>query len=163
MSPTGARLAVLGISGLFAVAITAAPGVVDDEGWLLKTYRDPVGISTGCAGVTGVRYGIEPGKSYTQAQCEEKTALALLDHAIETRRCLPSGIPVDTHAAFLRFGYNVGAAKFCASTLSRKARAGDLPGACAELSKWIYAGGKVWPGLVERRKRERAQCERGLA
>jgi lysozyme len=40
-----------------------------------------------------------------------------------------------------------------------KARAGDLRGACAEIPKWSYAGGRVFPGLVKRRIRERAMCD----
>lgn len=160
---TPSRLAVVGISGAFAVAMAATSGIVSDEGFLLKTYRDPVNITTGCAGVTGARYGIEAGKTYTQTECEQKTALAMVDHYFETRGCLPGNLPVRTHAAFLRFGYNVGAAKFCSSTLSRKAKAGDLAGACAELSRWTFAGGRQLPGLVARRKSERAQCEAGLS
>ena len=158
---SAARLAIVGLSGLFAVILAATPGVVTDEGFLLKTYKDPVGIDTVGGGVTGA--GVVPGKTYTQSEAEALTAQALLKHAIEIRPCLPANLPTETHAAFLRFGYNVGATKFCASTLSRKARAGDLRGACAELSRWVYAGGKVWPGLVARRKSERAQCESGLA
>ena len=55
--------------------------------------------------------------------------------------------------------FNVGNARFCSSTLARKANAGDMAGACAELSRWTYAGGKPLPGLVKRRATERAICE----
>ena len=66
-------------------------------------------------------------------------------------------------AAFLSFAFNVGNGAFCGSTLTRKANAGDMPGACAELSRWTYAGGKQMPGLVIRRAAERQLCERGLS
>ena len=66
-------------------------------------------------------------------------------------------------AAFLSFAFNVGAQKFCGSTLVKKANQGDMPGACAELSRWTYAGGRELPGLVKRRAAERALCERGLS
>ena len=65
-------------------------------------------------------------------------------------------------AAFLSFAFNVGNGAFCSSTLVRKANTGDMPGACSELSKWVYAGGKQLPGLVKRRAAERAMCERDL-
>jgi GH24 family phage-related lysozyme (muramidase) len=45
---------------------------------------------------------------------------------------------------------------------ARKANAGDMPGACAELSRWTRAGGNELPGLVKRRAAERELCERGL-
>jgi hypothetical protein len=34
-----------------------------------------------------------------------------------------------------------------------------MDGACAELSRWTYAGGKQLPGLVRRRAAERQLCE----
>ncbi|WP_370551208.1 lysozyme [Comamonas sp. CMM02] len=63
------------------------------------------------------------------------------------------------------FGFNVGEGEgaFCKSTLVRKANAGDVQGACAELSRWTYADGKQLPGLVQRRAAERQMCEGGLA
>ncbi|WP_417283029.1 glycoside hydrolase family protein [Comamonas sp.] len=45
----------------------------------------------------------------------------------------------------------------------RKANAGDIDGACAELIRWTYAGGKQLPGLVKPRAAERQLCERELA
>ncbi|WP_405045477.1 glycoside hydrolase family protein [Pseudomonas aeruginosa] len=48
------------------------------------------------------------------------------------------------------------------STLLRKLNAGDVRGACAELSRWVYAGGKKLGGLVRRRAAERELCEIGL-
>ncbi|HHG5564729.1 TPA: glycoside hydrolase family protein [Pseudomonas aeruginosa] len=44
----------------------------------------------------------------------------------------------------------------------RKLNAGDVRGACAELSRWVYAGGKKLGGLVRRRAAERELCEIGL-
>ncbi|HGM8337746.1 TPA: glycoside hydrolase family protein [Pseudomonas aeruginosa] len=56
----------------------------------------------------------------------------------------------------------MGETQFSRSTLLRKLNAGDVKGACAELSRWVYAGGKVYKGLVNRRKAERELCEQGL-
>ena len=46
-----------------------------------------------------------------------------------------------------------------AGALARKTNAGDLAGACAELSRWTYAGGRQLPGLIKRRAAEREMCE----
>jgi lysozyme len=72
---------------------------------------------------------------------------------------MPPGLPEHVQAASVSFAYNVGAQAFCGSTMARKLRAGDMPGACAELSRWVYAKGELLPGLVRRRAAERAMCE----
>jgi lysozyme len=102
------------------------------------------------------------GKAYTDEQCAADLAQDAVRHGMDIAPCLPAELPVETRAAFISFAFNIGAAKFCGSTASRKARAGDLAGACAELSRWVYAGGKQLPGLVRRRAAERRLCEQGL-
>ncbi|MCH5496505.1 glycoside hydrolase family protein, partial [Salmonella enterica subsp. diarizonae serovar 16:z10:e,n,x,z15] len=47
---------------------------------------------------------------------------------------------------------------FAKSTLLKKLNAGDQAGACNELKRWTYAGGKQWKGLVTRREIEREVC-----
>ena len=69
---------------------------------------------------------------------------------------------VERRAALVSFVYNVGGTKFGNSTLLKKLNAGDASGACAELSKWVYAGGVKLKGLVARRAEERQLCEVGL-
>jgi lysozyme len=61
--------------------------------------------------------------------------------------------------ALVSFAYNVGVPKACGSTFVKRLNAGDGKAACAELSKWIYAGGRALPGLVNRRRDERKVCE----
>jgi lysozyme len=152
----------LGLAALFGACSLAAVGLVEDEGWLTRAYPDPARpeLATACAGVTGPQ--IKAGAVYSDDACVALTAQALLEHAVAIRPCLPAEIPTETHAAFIRFAYNVGPSAFCGSTLSRKARAGDLKGACAELDRWTKAAGRTWLGLVKRRSRERLQCEAGL-
>ena len=75
---------------------------------------------------------------------------------------LPS-IPPATRAALGSFVYNVGAGNFQSSTLLRKAKAGDLVGACNELPRWVYAKGQKLNGLVRRREAERQLCLEGLS
>lgn len=169
-----ARLAGASIGALFAALAVAAPDLIEDEGWVLRTYPDPVSISTACAGVTGKN--IKPGVTYTFEECVALTSRAMLDHGLAIRPCLSDdamGRP-RTYGAFIRFAYNSGSAGFCQSNASRKARAGDLKGACRALQQaddgrpvWVWAtkpdGTKVQlPGLVRRRAAERAMCERGL-
>ncbi len=45
-----------------------------------------------------------------------------------------------------------------APALLRKINQGDIKGACDQLRRWTYAGGKQWKGLMTRREIEREIC-----
>jgi lysozyme len=137
----------------------AVPLVMLYEGTVLQSYRDPIGIVTACVGHTGPE--LRMGQRYTRQQCEGMLYGDLLKHA-QALDCIKQPMTDGQKAAFLSFAFNVGNKAFCDSTLARKANAGDMPGACAELSRWTRAGGRELPGLVKRRAAERELCERGL-
>ncbi len=145
--------------GTGAVAL-AVPLVAKYEGTVLRSYRDPVGIVTACTGHTGPELKI--GQTYTRQQCEDMLYKDLAKHA-DALACVSQPLTDGQRAAFVSFAFNVGEGAFCGSTLVRKANAGDIDGACAELSRWTYAGGKQLPGLIKRRAAERQLCEAGLA
>ncbi|KOC23941.1 glycosyl hydrolase [Comamonas testosteroni] len=142
-----------------AVAL-AVPLVQKYEGTVLRSYRDPVNVLTSCTGHTGPE--LRDGQTFTREQCEEMLYKDLAKHA-DALSCVRAPLTDGQRAAFVSFAFNVGDDAFCRSTLVRKANAGDIEGACAELSRWTYAGGKQLPGLVKRRAAERQLCERGLA
>jgi lysozyme len=148
------------LAAVFAAAAVAVPPLVHDEGWVTRTYPDPVAIPTACAGVTGA--GVKAGATYSDAECQQMTGEAVLRIGLAVARCLPDRLPTQTRAAFTRAAYNLGPGAFCASRMAREARAGNLPAACAALSLYVYAGKRKLPGLVARRASERAQCEAGL-
>jgi lysozyme len=127
------------------------------EGVVLHTYRDPVGIATACAGHTGP--DVRPGMTFTLAECREMLAVDLTEKAQAVQRCVTVPITDGELAAYTSFAFNEGEGAFCSSTLLRKLNAGDHAGACAELSRWTLGGGRVLPGLVSRRAAERALCE----
>lgn len=144
--------------GAGAVAV-AVPFVMMSEGAVQQSYRDPIGIVTACVGHTGPE--LRMGQRYTRQQCEDMLYGDLLKHA-DALDCIKRPMTDSQKAAFLSFAFNVGTSAFCDSRLVRKANAGDMPGACAELSRWTRAGGRELPGLVKRRAAERELCERGL-
>lgn len=166
MSASNALKAGATLAGIFGALAIASPALIQDEGWVTATYDDPVhgsALPTACGGITGKKYGIVAGRKFTQEECVAITAKAYLDHALDIQHCTPPNLPLNTHAAFIRFTVNLGAPKTCASTMMAKARAGDLRGACAEIPKWRFAGGAVNRGIVLRRTRERAMCDAGFA
>jgi lysozyme len=144
--------------GASSVALVI-PLVVYYEGVVLRTYADPINKITACTGHTGPE--LRMGQSYTKEQCETMLYGDLLKHTAALD-CIKAPLADNQKAAFLSFAFNVGNGAFCKSTLARKANAGDLMGACAELSRWVMAGGRELPGLVKRRAAERHLCEKGL-
>lgn len=146
-----------------AVLILTAPAVSYFEGRVPRTHRDPVGIASFCYGQTGAE--AVPGRVAGPGECERLRDARILQAITTVQTCAGPKLELRHYAAFTSFEYNVGASQFCTSTLARKARSGDLAGACAELSKWKYStllGVKVvLSGLVKRRAAERQMCETG--
>ena len=142
-----------------ATAALVVSTVAIYEGTVLRTYRDPIGIVSACTGHTGPE--LRMGQTFTKEQCTEMLYVDLLKHA-QALECVKRPMSDGQKAAFLSFSFNVGNGAFCSSTLVRKANAGDMPGACAELSRWTYAGGKQLLSLIKRRAAERKLCEEGM-
>lgn len=137
-----------------AALITIVPKF---EGTVLVAAPDPIGIVTACMGDTK---DVKLGQRFTPQECEQRLELRLAEHAQDVDRCTPlAAMTWYQRVAFISFAYNAGATAYCGSTMARKVRAGDYAGACAELSRWTYAGGRQLPGLVKRRATERAICE----
>lgn len=153
MNKTKATLSATVGAGCCALLLSYVPQF---EGVVLRGYKDPIGIVTACAGHTKTAI---LGRPYSREECEDLLMEDLSEHANGAMRCL-RGAPM-THgkrAAAISFAFNVGVDRFCNSTFARKLNAGDAT-ACAELDRWVYAGGQKLPGLVKRRQVERDMCE----
>jgi lysozyme len=154
-----ALAAVVGATAA-AILLTTVP---EYEGEVLTTYTDPVGINTVCYGDTDPAMAV-PGASYTREECLRSLERQLIAHAEPVIACLgidPEAYPHQT-AAFTSLAYHIGTGAFCRSTVANRWRAGDHAGACAAISMWNKAKGKIMPGFVRRRAGERALCERDL-
>lgn len=157
-------------SGVTAAALALACMLIaGHEGEVRHVYADKLagGIATYCYGSTA---GAVAGKNYTHAECLSALQVDAQRHAVDVQRYLPANLPDQTAAAFYDFGYNVGAATFAKSSVSRKALAGDLPGACRAMALYVFVGGKDCRlaasrcgGIVKRRDDEVALCLKGLA
>lgn len=143
-----------------AAAALVVSTVAFYEGKVNRTYVDPVGVLTSCFGHTGPE--LRKGQIFTDEQCLAQLQTDLVKHAAALE-CIKRPLTDGQRAAFVSFAFNVGNSAFCGSTLVRKANAGDIDGACAELSRWTYAGGKQLPGLLKRRTAERKLCEQDLS
>lgn len=150
------RLVAASITATLAVA---APLVMYFEGSKTSAYLDPIGIPTVCYGHTKTA---KLGQKKTETECQALLESDLQIALSEVDRLVKVELPAERRAALVSFVYNVGSAKLASSTLLKKLNAGDAKGACAELSRWVNAGGKPLPGLVTRRAEERRLCEIGL-
>lgn len=141
------------------------------EGEVLRGYRDPIGIATKCFGDTN---DVVVGKAYTKAECQASLEIQLIEHGEDVLKCTPilRGHPYQLAAA-ISFAYNIGGAKYCASTTAKRFNRGDFKGACRAINQsdsgkpqWVYGlkNGKLIKlnGLVKRRAEERALCEKDL-
>ena len=121
------------------------------EGFSDKAYLCPAGVWTIGYGHTG---GVESGDVVTVAQATEllRADLAHAESVVNAQKLKLNQNQFDALASFV---FNVGSGNFQKSTLLRVVRnnPGDLR-IKAEFDRWIYAGGKVLPGLVRRRKDE---------
>ena len=151
-----ARIAKAGITGVVAAAAALAYYF---EGEDRQTYADPVGILTACVGHTGP--DVKLGQLFSEKQCTELFVKDLRHAQATVERCTP-GLPEAMKPSLISFVFNVGQGNYCTSTLARKANAGDYLGACKEIYRWVYAGGRKLPGLVKRRAAEAQSCIEGV-
>ena len=128
-------------------------------------YVDRVGKGqplTVCHGITGK--DVIAGKHYSPEDCRrlelpryleaERQAMAALKHWHTYNPYV--------HASFIDMVFNVGPGVLDGTTVVRLANAGDLTGACAQMTRWVYGrvdGRSVkMPGLVDRRGTTSEMC-----
>lgn len=123
------------------------------EGCRLKAYRCPAGVWTIGWGATGV--GVTEGVVWSQQRADFRLQMDAEKYVLVALKLSPI-LAQDANklAAVADFIYNLGAARYKASTLRSKVNTGDWSGAAKELSKWVWGGGKKLPGLVTRRAAE---------
>lgn len=122
------------------------------EGLRLKVYLCPAGVPTIGYGHTGpeVRLGM-PDISEAVAEgflLQDAAGAWAMAGRLSPRL---ASYPLK-QAAIADFIFNLGAARYKASTLRRRVDAGDWEGAAAEFRKWVWGGGRKLPGLVARRE-----------
>ncbi|MFA1237320.1 lysozyme [Serratia odorifera] len=116
----------------------------EKEGQRLVAYQDGVGIWTICGGVTAVEgKKVTKGMRLTAEQCkridaiEQKKALDWVDRNVKVPLTEPQKVGI---ASFCP--WNIGPGKCFTSTFYKKLNAGDRFGACREIRRWIYDGGR---------------------
>jgi lysozyme len=131
------------------------------EGLYLRPYLCPAKVPTIGYGATRYENGLRVALS--DPPITKQRAEQLLMHELsELRPKVLRLCPIlqewgdASTAAILDFAFNLGTGNLQASTLRKKLLIGDLPAAKVELAKWVRGGGRVLPGLVNRRAAEAA-------
>jgi lysozyme len=129
------------------------------EGFSAKPYLCPAGYWT-------IGYGTVYKPDGTQVKegdetITKETAEEWLQHELRHNYCagvLKASPNLVGHpqalGAITDFAYNLGVARYRASTLRRRINEEDWDSAKKELARWIRGGGRVLRGLVLRRKAE---------
>ncbi|WP_275157474.1 lysozyme [Citrobacter koseri] len=138
-------------AAVLALVLAGAPASVildqflnEKEGNTLVAVMDPGGVWSLCRGVTRIDgKPVVKGMKVTQAKCDQANAterdkaLAWVDRNIKVPLTEPQKAGI---ASFCP--YNIGPGKCLPSGFFRKLNAGDRKGACAEIRRWIFDGGK---------------------
>jgi lysozyme len=156
--------------GAAAILLAAAAFVGPWEGERTEAYLDRVAnppVWTVCYGETR---GVEQGDSYTPAECQSMMIEALEVYRDELALCVPAltSQPEGVQVALVSWAYNVGTGAACASTLARRANAGDWRAACDQLPRWDKSCERngencvAVRGLTLRREAEQRLCLEAL-
>lgn len=129
------------------------------EGLRLQAYLCPAGVWTIGYGHTGP--DVTPGLVITEAYAEALLRQDLRTFEDGVSRLVTAPLTDNQFSALVSLAFNIGLGAFARSTLLRKLNAGDYAGAQAQFHVWNKAGGKVLPGLVNRRAGEAALFGRG--
>lgn len=105
--------------------------------------------------------GVQLGDKITVPEALERLRRDVGDAESAIGRCVKVPLSQGEYDAFVSLAFNIGSNAFCASTLVKRLNAGDYDGACAEIRRWVYAGGQKLEGLVNRREAEYQMCMEG--
>jgi lysozyme len=155
------------------VSQTCLKMLAHHEGVRQKPYRCPAGLWTVGVGhvidSNHIRVKFDERKNLPIPDGWDRTlsmaevdALLAQDLATFERgvlRLCPSGLTQGRFDALVSFSFNVGLGNLQRSTIRMKHNRGDFEGAAESFMAWTKAGGKELPGLVKRRKHERALYE----
>ena len=126
------------------------------EGFRPQAYQDSVGVWTIGYGTTRINgQPVKAGMTITEDQ-----ALQLVQQEVnklwsQIESILKVKINDNQMNALVDFAYNLGFGSLKNSTLMRLVNESKFEEAANQFPRWVYAGGKVLPGLVKRREAER--------
>jgi lysozyme len=122
------------------------------EGCSLIAYQDPVGVWTIGYGHTD---GVVSSMQITQEQADAWLEQDLAEVANSVQDEVDVQLTPNQFSALVSFAYNLGVTALQDSTLLADVNRKNFAMAADQFERWVYAGGRVLPGLVARRQAEK--------
>lgn len=143
------------------------------EGFKADAYLDPIGVWT--IGYGTIRWPdgrrVQRGDKITEAQARDLMEVQVNEHLADVAHAIKVSLLQNQIDAIASFVYNLGAPNFLSSTLLKMINAkrwfdaGEqfVRKVNGEWKGWIYAGGKIFQGLINRRLDEKKLFMRGVS
>jgi GH24 family phage-related lysozyme (muramidase) len=135
------------------------------EGLRTSAYRDAVGVWTIGYGHTSMAGPPRVGRGMKITRKEAASILArdIAGFAEGVAALVKVPLSDGQFSALVSFAYNVGLENFRKSSVLRAVNAGECTAVPRRLSLWVKAGGRVLPGLINRRAAEGALFMKGTS
>jgi len=131
----------------------------ESEGLRLTAYPDPASGGEPYTIGYGSTRGVKKGMTINLAEAQQRLVVDMTEAGNAVTRWVDVPLTQGQFDALADFVFNLGEGRFRSSTLLNRINAKDFTSAAAEFPKWTKAAGKVMPGLVTRRAKERALFE----
>ena len=106
----------------------------------------------------GTTYGVKMGDKTDPISAVKLALRDVTKFEGAIKECVKVPLSQNEYDAWVNFTYNIGASAFCKSTAVQLLNAGQYRQACDQMLRWVYVKGNKVQGLVNRRKKEHAQC-----
>lgn len=124
------------------------------EGCELQAYKCTSGVWTIGYGHTGSE--VHKDLKITLKEADIYLKYDLIIHTNNVNKLVKVPLNQNQFDALVSFVFNVGYGHFKDSTLLRLLNQGKYKEASEQFARWIYSGGKVSEGLINRRAQEKA-------
>lgn len=142
--------------GVLSLSAAGLIGIASHEGFSDTAYI-PIAGDVPTIGF-GSTAGVQLGDKITVPEALERLHRDVGNAESAIGLCVTVPLSQGEYDAFTSLAFNIGSSAFCSSTLVRKLNGGDYEGACQEIRKWVYSGGRKVQGLVNRREDEYRMC-----
>lgn len=126
------------------------------EGFRSESYQDSVGVWTIGYGTTRINgQPVKEGMTITKDQALQLVKQEVNKLWSQIESITKVSLNENQMNALVDFAYNLGFNALKTSTLMMYVNESKFDEAANQFSRWVYAGGKVLPGLVKRREAEK--------
>lgn len=145
------------------IDMTTSPEGLDiikkHEGVKMVVYADPIGLPTGGVGhllSSKEKEQMPIGTPLSEGQVDNWLREDVKEAEAAVKRLVKVPLNQSQFDALVSFTFNVGAGALGTSQLLRLTNQGKFTEAAQQFQRWVYADGKIFQGLRNRRKDEAA-------